>query len=143
MMERRNKIILVIEAFVGVLILAGGIFIAAYESHAPTVTPTTPELSTYISEPLQISLKYPYGWQIDPAFNGIRGIERYQGPDGFFRVDATNDSTRRKNTWIKKYSTPIMLGETKYRYFLLEADPAHLASISASVEFFNAPTPKP
>src|SRR3989344_4856736 len=137
-MEPRTKIILIIEAVVGMLILLGGIFVLATEGRAPTVSPSAsvaPQFSTYISSVLQVSLKYPYGWQLDTTFNGIPGIERYEGPDGFFQVDADNESTQRKGTIVKKYPKAIMLGETKYRYFVLRADPAHLQSIGASIEF--------
>lgn len=134
----KNKIILIVEVIVGVLILIGGVFVLATETHAPTPSATpAPEFSTYISSVLQISLKYPYGWQQDPAFNGIPGIERYQGYDGFFQVDATNDPVKRAGTLVIKYPKPIMLGETKYKYFKLIADANHLQSIGATVEFLN------
>lgn len=141
------KTALIVEIVVGVAILLGGIFLIVSETKAPTPTPSvsaTPATSTYISSLLQISLKYPYGWRIDPTFNGIPGIERYEGPDGFFQVDATNDPTRRKGPpageagmLIMKYPKPIILGETKYRYFKLIADTDHLESIGQSVEFLN------
>lgn len=139
-MEKGKKIALIIEAVVGVLILLGGIFLVTTKGHAPTVTPTpstTPQYSTYISSILQISLQYPYGWQIDPNYNGIPGIERYQGSSGFFQVDATNDPAPRAGRIIKKYPKPIKIGETTYRYFVLQADAAHLKSIGATVVFIN------
>ena len=139
----KTRLFLIIEIIVGVLILVGGVFVLATETHAPTPSSSpTPQFSTYISSLLQISLKYPYGWQQDPSFNGIPGIERYQGADGFFQVDATNDPTPRKGKIIKKYPKPIKLGETTYRYFVLIADAAHLKEIGDSIEFLNQPTPK-
>ena len=131
-----TRLLLRIEIIVGALILIGGVFVLAYHPKKSGATPTpTPEFSTYISSILQISLKYPYGWQPDPNFNGIPGIERYQGSDGFFQVDATNDATPRKGMLIKKYPKPVNIGETTYRYFKLIADPGHLKSIVDSVEF--------
>ncbi|MEK7616089.1 MAG: hypothetical protein AAB420_02705 [Patescibacteria group bacterium] len=132
------RTILIIEIIVGVLILIAGIFVLTTEGNAPTVSPSpipTPQFSTYISSLLQISLEYPYGWEVDPEFNGIPGIERYKGSDGFFEVGATNDPTPKKGMIIKKYSKPIILGETKYRYFTLKADAEHLKSISDSITF--------
>lgn len=131
---------MIIEIIVGALILLGGVFVLSYESKAPTITPTTtstPQFSTYISSILQISLQYPYGWMLDTDFNGIPGIERYQGTEGFFQVDATNDPTPRKGKTIKKYPKPIKIGETTYKYFVLVADAEHLSSIANSVEFLN------
>ena len=146
-MEKGKKIILIIEAIVGVLILLGGIFLIATESKAPSPTPVpsassggtgqAPVFSTYISSPLQISLLYPYGWRIDATYNSIPGLERYQGPDGYFRVDATNDPAPRKNWIIKKYPKPIKLGATTYKYFVLEADANHLKSIGDTVIFLQ------
>ncbi|MEK7583541.1 MAG: hypothetical protein AAB483_04040 [Patescibacteria group bacterium] len=141
-MTPRNRLFLVIEIIVGVLILIGGVFVLATETKAPngsTSSPFSTPLgpSTYISSLLQISLQYPYGWQPDPSFNSIPGIERYQGIDGFFQVDATNDPTPRKGKIIKKYPKPIKLGDTNYRYFVLIADAAHLKEIGDSVEFLN------
>ena len=140
----RTKTILIIEAIVGVLILIGGIFVLAKETKAPVLRSESPSpsfagqaQSTYISSPLQISLRYPYGWQIDPTFNGIPGIERYTGADGYFEVDATNDPTPRKGRLILRYPKAITLGTTRYRYFVLKADAAHLKSIGDTVEFLN------
>ena len=137
-MTSRNRVFLIIEIVVGLLILIGGIFVLATETKAPAPTASpTPQFSTYISSILQISLKYPYGWQQDPSFNGILGIERYQGADGFFQVDATNDSAKKSGRLVMKYPKPIKLGETTYRYFVLIADAEHLKEIGASVEFLN------
>ena len=139
-MSSRTKTILIIEAVVGVLILLGGIFLVTTKGHAPSPAPSAsvlPQFSTYISSILQISLQYPYGWQIDPNYNGIPGIERYQGSNGFFQVDATNDPALRAGRIIKKYPKAIKIGETTYRYFLLQADANHLKSIGSSVEFIN------
>ena len=134
----KTRLFLTIEIAVGVLILLGGIFVLTTDTKAPTATASpTPQFSTYISSILQVSLQYPYGWQPDPSFNGIPGIERYQGIDGFFQVDATNDPTPRKGKLIKKYPKPIKLGETTYRYFVLIADAAHLKEIGDSVVFLN------
>lgn len=137
-MNPRLRVIFFIEIVIGLLILAGGIFLLAAGNHEPTqaVMPT-PSLSVYVSSPLQITLKYPSAWQIDPAFNGIPGIERYQGTDGYFQVDATNDPMKRAGRLIMKYPKPITLGTTKYRYFVLYADAGHLKSIGDTVEFMN------
>ena len=143
-MSPRNKTFLIIEIIVGVLILIGGIFVLTTGTSAPSPTPSVspnPQFSTYISSPLQISLKYPYGWQQDPTFNGIPGIERYQGGDGYFQVDATNDPAKKKGQLIIKYPKPIRLGDTPYRYFVLHADAVHLQSIGESVKFLNQTTP--
>ncbi len=141
-MPPRTKLVLGIEIAVAVLILIGGIFLLALEGHAPTVTPSvsaTPEFSTYASPILQISFQYPSGWTVDPGYNGVLGLERYKSPDvaetGFFRVDATNNPIAPKNSIVKKYPKPIKIGITTYRYFLLEADPAHLKSIAATITF--------
>ena len=128
--------ILIVEIIVGVLLLIAGVFIFATETQAPTASPeATPEFSTYISSVMQISLQYPYGWKVDPSFNGIPGIERYQGVDGSFEVGATNDSTPKKGMIIKKYPKAIKLGDTTYRYFTLKSDAAHLKAIGDSVTF--------
>ncbi len=143
-MNPKTRIFLIVEIIVGVLILLGGVFVLTTKSHAPTIPPfpsATPQSSTYVSSLLQISLKYPYGWQQDPSFNGIPGIERYQGVDGFFQVDATNDPMPRKGKVIKKYPKPIKIGETTYRYFVLIADAAHLKEIGDSVVFISPPSP--
>ena|SRR3989344_5525859 len=135
-----NKTFLIIEIIVGVLILLVGIFVLATESRAPSPAPSvspTPQFSTYISSILQISLQYPYGWQQDVSFNGIPGIERYQGVGGFFQVDATNDSAKKAGRLVIKYPKPIKIGETTYRYFVLIADAEHLKEIGDSVEFLN------
>ncbi len=141
-MTPRNRIILIIEIIVGVLILIGGVFVLATETKAPngsTSSPSSTPLgpSTYISSILQVTLNYPYGWQPDQSFNSIPGIERYQGIDGFFQVDATNDPSKKVGRIIKKYPKPIKLGDTMYRYFVLIADAAHLKEIGDSVEFLN------
>ena len=67
--------------------------------------------------------------------NGIPGIERYSGPDGYFEVGATNNPTPKKGTIIKKYPKAIKLGETTYRYFTLKADETHLKSIGDTITF--------
>ena len=93
------KKVLIAEIIVGALILIGGVFVFATPTNAPTATPSsTPTSSTYISSVLQISIEYPYGWQVDPTFNGIPGIERYQGAQEseFFEVGATNNPTPKK-----------------------------------------------
>mgnify|MGYP001565774884 FL=1 len=133
----KARTILFIEAVVGVLILLGGIFLITTKTQAPSLSPSpTPSSSTYISSLLHISLQYPYGWQIDPTFNGIPGIERYQGSDGgYFQVDASNDPTPHRDMIIKKYPKPIKLGETTYRYFVLKADAVHLKTIADSITF--------
>ena len=138
----KTRTILTIEIVIGILILIGGIFVLATETKAPngsldSPSPIPSESSTYISSVLQISLQYPYGWQIDPSFNGIPGIERYQGADGFFQVDATNDFAKKAGRLIMKYPKPIKLGETTYRYFVLIADAAHLKEIGDSVQFLG------
>ena len=128
-MEPRNKTILIVEIIVGILILIGGVFLVTLEGKAPVVASpsVTPEFATYSSPLLQISLQYPYGWSVDPEYNGIPGLERYKGPDampdgrqGYFRVDAVNSAKAPKNSIVKKYPKPIKLGTTTYRYFLLE-----------------------
>jgi len=136
--DSRAKKLLIIEIIVGVLILIAGVFLITYEGMAPTISPSAtmiPENSMYISSPLQITLSYPYGWKIDPAFNGIPGIERYIGKNGFFEVGATNDPTPMKGVVIKKYPKPIKLGVTTYKYFTLKVDEAHLKTIGDSVKF--------
>lgn len=87
------KKLLIIEIIVGVLIIAAGVYILAsgtnFYPFGIRATPTPTKL-IYISSPLRISLKYPSNWNIDAAYNGIPGIERFQGSDGFFNVDALN-----------------------------------------------------
>lgn len=130
------RIFIIIEIIVGVLIVVGGVFVLTTNTKAPAPTSSpAPQFSTYISSILQISLQYPYGWQIDPNFNGIPGIERYQGSDGYFQVDATNDPASIKGKIIKKYPKPIKIGDTTYKYFVLSADAAHLKEIGDSVVF--------
>lgn len=147
-MNPKTRVFLIIEIIVGALVLIGGVFVLATETKAPngsTSSPSSTPLgpSTFISSPLQVSLRYPYGWQQDASFNGITGIERYQGVDGFFQVDATNDPAKKAGRLIMKYPKAIKLGETTYRYFVLIADAAHLKEIGDSVVFLNQPTPKP
>ena len=143
-MSPRNRAIIIVEIGVGILILIGGVFLLATEGRAPMQSATPmPSMSTYVSSPLQVTFKYPGGWQIDPAFNGIPGIERYQSVDGppaqvgYFQIDATNDPTKRAGRLIIKYPKPIKLGTTTYRYFVLYADAEHLKSIGDTVEFMN------
>ena len=132
----KARTILFIEAVVGVLILLGGIFLVTTKTQAPGFSPSpTPGSLTYISSVLHISLQYPYGWQIDPTFNGIPGIERYQSGEYYFEVGATNDPTLHKGMIIKKYPKPIKLGVTTYRYFVLKADAVHLKTIADSITF--------
>lgn len=133
------RVAIIIESIVAVLILIGAIFVlTAKHTHPQPTASQTPATSEYISSPLQISLRYPYGWQLDTTYATIPGLDRYQGPDGFFEVEATNDPTPRAGIFIKKYPKPIKIGTTTYRYFVLKADAAHLKSIADSVEFIGA-----
>ena len=136
----RTKTVLLIEIVVGVVILLGGIFLLATEGKAPSPSPVASvgKTSTYISSVLQIQLKYPYGWQRDEAYTAIEGLERFASPDGqgFFRVDASNSAIPKKNQIIIKYTKPIMIGETEYKNFVLEVDPAHIQTIKESIVFF-------
>ncbi len=132
------RVALIVEAIVAVLILIGAIFVLTAKHSSPEPTPTSSE---YISQLLQISLKYPYGWKLDTEFATIPGLDRYEGPDGYFEVNVTNDAVAKRGTIVKKYPKPITLGTTKYKYFLLTADAAHLKSIGDSVVLFDLSTP--
>jgi len=127
------RIALIIEAIVAVAILVVAVFLLTAKRSSEPV----PQFSEYISLPLQISLKYPYGWQLDTSFATIPGLDRYTGENGYFEVSATNSSKAKVGTFVKKYPKPIKLGATTYRYFLLTADPAHLKSIGDTVVFIN------
>ena len=127
------RIALIIEAVVAVAILVAAVFLLTAKRSSDLV----PQFSEYISSPLQISLKYPYGWQLDTSFATIPGLDRYKGLDGFFEVGATNSSKAKVGTFAKKYPKPIKLGDTIYKYFLLTADSDHLKSMSESVIFLQ------
>ena len=139
-MPEKTRGILIVECVIGIAIIVGGIFVLTINSRVPTqlATPLA-GISTYVSSPLQVTFQYPSTWQIDPVFNGIPGIERYQGSDGYFQVDATNDPTKRSGRLIIHYPKTIKLGTTTYRYFVLYADASHLKSIGDTVEFMNKP----
>ena len=127
------RIALIIEAVVAVAILVAAVFLLTTRRNSEPI----PQFSEYISSPLQISLKYPYGWQLDTSFATIPGLDRYRGVDGFFEVGATNSASAKPGSFIKKYPKPIKLGDTIYKYFLLTADSDHLKSMSESVIFLQ------
>ena len=132
------RTVLIIEIIVGVLILIAVVFIFSAETTAPEPNiSVTPQTSEYISSLLQVSLKYPYGWQLDIEYQTIPGLDRFQGINGYFIVGATNSSVAKKGTIVKKYPKPIKLGTTTYKYFLLTADAEHLKSIGDSVVFMQ------
>jgi hypothetical protein len=130
--------LLIIEIIVGVLILIGGIFVFSTKSTAPEPSMSaTPQTSEYISLLLQVSLKYPYGWQLDTEYKTVPGLDRYKGESGYFEVSATNSAIAKTGTIVKKFPKPIKLGVTTYKYFLLTADLSHLKSIGDSVIFIS------
>ncbi len=141
----RMRIVVIVEMIVGVLIpivLIVVLIMGRSSSVVPSPTPAPADL-TYVSSLLQVSLKYPMGWQLDTSYATIPGLDRFIGADGFFEASATNSPVQNtmliKGTerMVKKYPKPIKLGTTTYRYFLLTADAEHIKSIGDSVVFMQ------
>ena len=134
-MPPRTRALFITELIVGALIIIGVVLVFVIK--APSARAPADDLATYVSSPLQVTFKYPAEWHVDPTYNGIPGIERFVGPDGYFRIDATNDPTKHPDRLVIRYPKPIKLGTTTYRYFKLIADPGHLQQIGNSVEFLK------
>ncbi len=88
-LSRGQKIAVVAEVIVAVIVVVVGVFVFSTKDLTPSTDQSKSDTSTYITQTLQLSLKYPYGWKLDTSYATIPGLDRYVGEKGeFFSVDA-------------------------------------------------------